>query len=84
MVEKGDCRHAVGAGWRETAGAQHPGARWGSVPWGSHVRQEERGVVHTVSSAQGPALDTTDPVGLKSGHATELQEGFVCVRVCVR
>ena len=56
MVEKGDCGHAEGAGWRETAGAQHPGARWGSVPWGSHVRQEERGVVHTVSSAQGPAL----------------------------
>lgn len=84
MVEKGDCGHAEGSGWRETAGAQHPGARWGSVPWGNHVRREERGVVHAVSSAQGPALDTSDPVGLKSGHATKLQEGLVCVPVCVR
>ena len=69
---EGDCRRPA------------PGGQVGLRALGSHVRREERGVVHTVSSAQGPALDTTDPVGLKSGHATELQEGFVCVRVCVR
>ena len=38
----------------------------------------------TVSSAQGPDLDITDPLGLKSGHVTKLQEGRVCMRVCAR
>ena len=80
-------------GWwrRVTAGTQRVGGRlWGPSTRGpggalcpGEAMRGRGGGVHTVSSAQGPTLDTTDPVGLKSGHATELQEGLVCVRVRV-